>query len=311
MKILVTGGAGYIGSVLVGQLLAYDEHDVVALDNFAWRQTSLAGICASPRLQIVRGDVRDMRVMKPLLRDTDVLIPLAALVGAPICEERQADARSTNLDAIVDAIKLMSSSQRIVAPISNSGYGVGEEDAECTEETPMRPISLYGVLKVEAEKVIMDRGCAISLRLATVFGMSPRMRLDLLVNDFVWRAVRDRVIVLFEPHFRRNFVHVRDVASAFSRAIEKFDEMRDQIYNVGLSDANLTKMQLCERIRKYIPDLEILTSEHGSDPDKRDYVVSNAKIERAGWYPHYSMDFGIRELIRGYQMPYGSEHGNV
>lgn len=310
MKILVTGGAGYVGSILVGHLLT-DGHEVTVLDNFMWGQVSLASYCANQNLRIERGDARDTRTVKPLLRDADVLIPLAALVGAPLCEARFQDAWNINCYAVRDAMASMSSHQRIVIPISNSGYGVGERDQECTEDSPLRPVSVYGQTKVQVEQIVMSRGNAISLRLATVFGMSQRMRMDLLVNDFVWRAVRDRAIVLFEGHFRRNFVHVRDVAWAFSHALDNFDEMRDKPYNVGLSDANMTKLELCERIAKHVPDFHIAQSHFGEDPDKRDYVVSNARIEATGWRPRYSLDDGIAELIKGYRMMRGHEHGNA
>jgi len=310
MKILVTGAAGYLGSVLVGALLG-DGHRVIALDNFMWRQPSLATYCASPLLTIARADARDMGFVGPLLRDVDVVLPLAALVGAPLCEADAADARSVNLDAVVDMLRLMSRDQMVIAPISNSGYGVGEQNRECTEDTPLRPISLYGQTKVEAEKAILDRKNSISLRLATLFGFSPRMRLDLLVNDFTWRAVNDGFIVVFEGHFRRNYLHVRDAARAFVHVLRNFDLMKDRPYNVGLSDANLTKLELCSRIKRYVPKLTVLSSEVGEDPDKRDYVVSNARIEETGWKPMFSLDDGIVELIRGYPMLRRWEHGNV
>lgn len=310
MKILVTGGAGYIGSILTGFLLQ-DGHDVTILDNFMWGQTSLASYCFNRRLKIERGDARDMRIVKPLIRNADVLIPLAALVGAPLCESRVQDAMSTNCEAIKDTVSMMTMGQMIVIPISNSGYGIGEKDQECTEESPLRPLSVYGQSKVKAEKIVMDAGNAVSLRLATVFGMSQRMRLDLLVNDFVWRAIKDRFIVLFEAHFRRNYVHIRDVAHAFCHALDNWDDMKDHVFNVGLSEANMTKWQLCERIKKHLPDFHVMESPIGEDPDKRDYVVSNAKIEAAGWRPQYSLDDGIVELIKGYRMLRTCEHGNI
>jgi nucleoside-diphosphate-sugar epimerase len=250
--------------------------------------------------------------MKPLLKDADIIIPLAALVGAPLCDRDPLAATSTNLNAIVEMIGLLSRNQRVVLPVTNSGYGVGEAGKYCTEETPIRPVSLYGRDKVEVERTLLERHpSAISLRLATVFGMSPRMRLDLLVNDFTYRAVTDRFIVLFESHFKRNFIHVRDVARAFLHAIDHFESMNGQIYNVGLSDANLSKLEWCERIRTFVPAFVIHESEINKDPDKRDYIVSNEKVERTGFKPAFPLDEGIRELIKGYAMIRNTRYSNV
>ena len=309
-SILVTGGAGYLGSTLVPALLA-EGHRVTVLDNFLFNQASMNSLCADPNFDVYRGDARDRDVLKPLLRGADFIIPLAALVGAPMCNNDKIGAETLNRDAILTLIEMAGREQRIIMPVTNSGYGVGEAGKFCTEETPLRPISLYGRTKVAAERAVLDRGNSISFRLATVFGMSPRMRLDLLVNDFVYRAVNDRAVVLFEPHFKRNFIHVRDVARAFLHGIGNFETMRDQPYNVGLSDANLSKMELCQRIRKQLPKFVFLEAPVGEDPDKRDYIVSNEKVERTGYQPVFSLDEGIGELIKGYRMLRNSIYGNV
>lgn len=307
----MTGGAGYIGSILVPELLAAG-HSVTVLDNFRYRQNSLAAVCAHSRFDVVNGDARDEKTIKPLLKKADVVIPLAALVGAPLCDRDPIGATSTNRDAVAMLCRLLAPSQRVVMPITNSGYGVGEAGKLCTEESPLRPVSLYGRDKVDAEKIVLTRENAISLRLATVFGIAPRMRLDLLVNDFVYRAVFDRFVVLFEAHFKRNYIHVRDVARAFLHVIDKFETMKRQAYNVGLSDANLSKAELCARIKAQLPNFVYLEAPVGEDPDKRDYLVSNAKIEASGYKPVYSLDDGIRELIKGYRMiRVGGEYGNV
>lgn len=308
--ILVSGGAGYLGSILVPALLDAG-HNVTVLDNFRWRQNSLAHVCADPRLEIVRGDARYVGTLKRLLAKADVIFPLAALVGAPLCDADPIGAKTTNYEAIETLCWLSSRGQRIVIPITNSGYGIGEAGKECTEDSPLCPVSLYGHTKVQAEHVVMERGNAVSLRLATVFGMSPRMRLDLLVNDFVYRAVNDRALVLFEAHFKRNFIHVRDVARAFLHAIDNFDAMKDRPYNVGLSDANLSKLDLCERIKVHVPAFTFIEAAVGEDPDKRDYIVSNARIEATGFRPAFSLDDGIVELIKGYQMLRNGKYGNV
>ncbi len=308
-RVLVTGGAGYIGSILVPKLLLAG-HYVTVVDNFMYNQSeALAGWCFYRRLEIIRGDARDLNIMVPLIRKHDIIIPLAAIVGAQACDNDVTAATSTNRDAIKHLVKLdklADPDQKILVPISNSGYGVGSSQ-ECTEESPLRPVSLYGKLKVEAEQILSEHKNWTSLRLATVFGMSPRMRRDLLVNDFVWRAVTDNAVTLFEPHFRRNYIHVRDVASAFIHAI---DGSLWGIYNVGLSNANLSKLDLCKKIKEHLPDFVFWESPIGKDPDKRDYIVSNAKIEATGWKPSYSLDDGIVELVKGYRMM-RREYSNV
>jgi nucleoside-diphosphate-sugar epimerase len=310
-RVLVTGGAGYLGSILVPALLDRG-FAVTVIDNFMYDQDSLAAVCYHPCFSLVRGDVRSMPAMRPLLKEADIVIPLAALVGAPLCDRDPLAATSTNRQAIADMLGDLSRDQIVLLPVTNSGYGVGEAGKYCTEETPIRPVSLYGRDKVEIERILLDRHpSAISFRLATVFGMSPRMRLDLLVNDFTYRAVADRFIVLFESHFKRNFIHVRDVARAFLHGIDRFDTMRGEIYNVGLSDANLSKLELCQRIQKHVPSFVIHESNIGQDPDKRDYIISNEKIERTGYRPAFSLDDGIRELIKGFAMIRNSKYANV
>jgi nucleoside-diphosphate-sugar epimerase len=309
-SILVTGGAGYLGSILVPALLA-DGFRVTVLDNFRFGQASLNQLCADPHFDVCRGDARDSEVLKPLLRSADYIIPLAALVGAPACNSDREGAETLNRDAVLTLIRLASREQRILIPVTNSGYGIGEAGKLCTEESPLRPITLYGRTKVEAEQAVLERGNSISFRLATVFGMSPRMRLDLLVNDFVYRAVTDRALVLFEAHFKRNYIHVRDVARAFLHGICNFEKMRDLPYNVGLSDANLSKLELCQAIQRQLPNFVFLQAPIGEDPDKRDYIVSNERIERTGYKPAYSLDDGVREMIKGYRMLRNSVYGNA
>ncbi len=298
-KVLVTGGAGYIGSVLVPALLE-SGYAVHVLDNFLFGQTSLAECCIHPHFEVTRGDCREKPVLSRALRDADVVIPLAAVVGAPMCKQDPTAAVSTNLDAVKLLLALRSPQQRVILPNTNSGYGVGEKGAFCTEESPLRPISLYGRTKVEAELATLAAGNSLTFRLATVFGMSPRMRLDLLVNDFVYRALTDRAVVVFEGHAKRNFVHVRDVARAFLHALANFEAMKGQPYNVGLSSANLSKLELCAEIRKQLPGFVYLEAPVGEDPDKRDYVVSNERIERTGFRPQIGLAAGIKELIKGY-----------
>jgi nucleoside-diphosphate-sugar epimerase len=310
-NVLVTGGAGYIGSVLVPALLDRN-FAVTVVDNFMYGQDSLSAVCYRPEFTLVRGDVRSKETMRPLLKSADIIIPLAALVGAPLCDRRPDEATATNLHAIADMVAAISREQRVLMPVTNSGYGVGEAGRYCTEATPIRPVSRYGRDKVEAERILHERHpAAISVRLATVFGMSPRMRLDLLVNDFTYRACTDRSIVLFESHFKRNFIHVRDVARVFLHGIDRFEAMQGQVYNAGLSDANLSKLELCQRIQKHVPSFVIHESNIGRDPDQRDYIVSNEKLERTGFAPAFSLDDGIRELIKGFAMIRNSKYSNV
>ncbi|PIU03207.1 hypothetical protein COT44_04855 [Candidatus Shapirobacteria bacterium CG08_land_8_20_14_0_20_39_18] len=309
-KILVTGGAGYIGSILVPELLRLG-HKVTVLDNFLYNQNSLFDCCSYENFEIVKGDARDESILKSLLKDKDLVIPLAAIVGVPACNKDKVAAVTTNRDAIATLVSLLSKEQKIIFPTTNSGYGIGQKDTYCTEKTPLNPISLYGKTKTEAEKIVLERGNAITFRLATVFGMSPRMRLDLLVNDFTYRAVKDRFVVIFEGHFKRNYIHIRDVARAFIHAMDNFDKMKNEPYNVGLSDANLSKLELCAKIKEQAPGFIYLEASVGEDPDKRDYIVSNEKIEKTGFKPIYSLEMGIEELIKGYKMMANCLYGNV
>ena len=301
MNILVSGGAGYIGAILVPIALS-KGYRVTVLDNLAYGQTSLLGCCSDPNFDFIRGDICDFGLVNDLLPKFDVVIPLAAIVGAPACDRNAMLARLVNYDAHMNIIGNLSTEQRVVFPTTNSGYGVGQVDIECTEESPLRPISEYGRTKVEIEKAFLDKGSAVTLRLATVFGMSPRMRMDLLVNDFVYRATKDRALVLFEEHFRRNYVHVRDVAKTFLFGMDHYERMKGEPYNVGLSSANLSKRELAEKIKEHVPELSIQTAAIGEDPDKRDYIVSNKKLEGLGWRPDHSLDDGIAELVKGYRI---------
>lgn len=310
MKILITGGAGYIGSVLTPTLLQRG-HEVTVLDNFMFRPNSLADCCHYERFAVVRGDCRDESTLRPLVAKADVIIPLAALVGAPLCDRDRLAAQSTNADGVRLACRLASKAQRVIMPTTNSGYGIGEAGKFCTEDTPLRPISLYGTSKVEAEEAVLAHGNSLSFRLATVFGMSPRMRLDLLVNDFVYRAVNDRAVVIFEGHFKRNYIHIRDVARAFVHALFNFESMKGRPYNVGLDDANLSKLELCAEIRKQLPKFVFLEAPIGEDPDKRDYIVSNARIAATGYKPEWSLQRGIAELIKAFTILKNSTFANV
>lgn len=309
-KILITGGAGYIGSVLTPLLLG-EGHSVTIVDNFLFNQPTLMDSCINPNFAIVRGDCRDKNLMSKLMKDTDYIIPLAAIVGAPACNLDTTAASSINLDAIKLILSLRSKSQRIILPNTNSGYGIGEKGSFCTEESPLSPISLYGRTKVEAERAVLDSGNCITFRLATVFGLSPRMRIDLLVNDFVYRAINDRAVVIFEGHAKRNYIHIRDVSRAFLHGISNFEKMQGNAYNVGLSDANLSKLELCTEIKKHIPGFVFLEAPIGEDPDKRDYIVSNEKIEKTGFKPKYGINDGIKELMKGYTILRNRIYANV
>jgi nucleoside-diphosphate-sugar epimerase len=310
MKILITGGAGYIGSVLTPTLLQVG-HAVTVLDSFMFRQNTLADCCCYDGFNVVRGDCRDERLIRSLIKDADVIIPLAALVGAPLCKRDAIATQTTNQDAVEMLCRNASKQQWILMPVTNSGYGVGEAGKYCNEETPLNPISLYGVTKVAAEKAVLSRENSLTFRLATVFGMSPRMRVDLLVNDFVYRAVHDRAVVIFEGHFKRNYVHIRDVVRVFAFGIEHFDAMKGRPYNVGLDDANLSKLELCAEIKKQMPEFVFLEAPIGEDPDKRDYIVSNARLAKTGFKTEWSLQRGIRELIKGYTILNNSVCTNV
>jgi len=298
VRILITGGAGYLGSVLTPTLLAAG-HYVTVVDNLLFGQTTLLGCCQYDSFTVVNGDARDERIVRELAPKADVVIPLAALVGAPLCDVDPLGATSTNRDAVRMLCGLLSPNQQVILPTTNSGYGIGESGKHCTEESPLRPVSHYGVTKVEAEQAVLERERSVSLRLATVFGLSPRMRLDLLVNDFVYRAVRDRFVVVFEGHFKRNYIHIRDVARAFLHVLDRFAQMQGRPYNVGLDDANLSKLELCAEIKKQVPEFVYLEAAIGKDPDKRDYIVSNARIKATGFEPEWTLAAGITELIEG------------
>ena len=309
-QILVTGGAGYLGSTMVPELLAAG-HKVTVLDNFMYGQNSLAHVCHHPGFEVVRGDVRSESTVLPLLKKADIVIPLAAYVGAPLCARDPVGASSTNHDAIVMMLKHLSQRQRILMPTTNSAYGTGDAKNFCTEDSPLRPMSLYAIEKVRVEKELMQHPNATSFRLATVFGMSPRMRIDLLVNDFTYRAVHDRFVVLFEASFKRNYIHVRDIARVFMHGIDHYEKTNGQIFNVGLSEANVSKKELCQVILKQVPEFTFIEAPIGRDPDQRNYIVSNAKIEATGYHPQVTLDAGIRELIKGFTMLRNTRYGNV
>lgn len=310
MNILVTGGAGYIGSVLVPKLLSFG-HRVTVLDNFMFQPNSLADACIYDGFDVVRGDARDETIIKDLVKNADVIIPLAALVGAPICKTDIIGTKTTNQDAIEMLCRHVSPSQRILMPVTNSGYGIGEKDKFCTEESPLNPISHYGVTKVKAEEAVLSHPNSITFRLATVFGMSPRMRMDLLVNDFVYRAVIDKAVVIFEGHFKRNYIHIQDVANVFLHGIKNFEKMKGRPYNVGLDNANLSKLELCKTIQSHLPDFVYLEASIGQDPDKRDYIVSNSRLASTGFKAEWDLNRGIKELIKGYTILRNSRFANV
>ena len=298
---LVTGGAGYLGSVLCEHLLDAGCR-ITVLDNLAHRQHSLFHLCANPAFTFEYGDARDEGVVRRLLAAADVVIPLAAVVGAPACDRDPWLAKALNLDAVKMLNRLRSPNQLVVFPTTNSGYGMKPGAAYCTEDTPLEPISLYGRTKADAEAELLGSRNAISLRLATVFGMSPRMRVDLLVNHFVYAAVKDRYLVIFEKHFRRNFVHIRDVADCMIYCVRHADAMAGRCYNVGLESANLTKEQLALKVKEQVPDFDIEFAAIGQDPDKRDYIVSNQRLRDAGFEARRSLEEGIGELLKGYRM---------
>lgn len=308
-KIVVTGGAGYIGSVLVPMLLD-NGHKVTVIDKFLYSENSLISNCSNSDFSIINGDVRNEDLIKKAISDAEFIVPLAALVGFPLCEKNKFDAISVNLDAIKIILKYRQENQKIIYPCTNSGYGAGKTEKIYTEESPIVPISLYGKTKVEAERLVIESGNSMSFRFATLFGVSPRMRTDLLVNDFVYRAVNDRSVVVFQGDYMRNYLHVRDAARAFVYAINNFDRMKGSQYNCGLSDANLSKNELCRVIQKHIPSFTFMEAQYGEDPDKRNYIVSNEKIEKMGFKPSISLDDGIEELIKAYSMINDTKYRN-
>jgi nucleoside-diphosphate-sugar epimerase len=300
-RVLVTGGAGYVGSVLCEHLLAAG-YRVTVVDNLMYGQCPLLHLCARPSFEFVRGDARDESCMKRHVREHDVLIPLAAIVGAPACDRDPQLSAAVNYEAVRLINRLRSRDQLVVFPNTNSGYGTRTDCAVCTEETPLEPITLYGKTKVQAEKELLGSPNAVALRLATVFGMSPRMRLDLLVNHFVYAAVTDGYLVIFERDFKRNYVHIRDVADCFIHSIKNAGSMTGRAYNVGLDAANLSKGELALKVREHVPSFFIHFSEIGSDPDKRNYIVSSRRLSEAGFEAGRSLDDGIRELLKGFRM---------
>ena len=298
MKILITGGAGYIGSTLCEYLLN-NNHQVTVLDTFMFSNDSLNSYMSNKNFSVYQEDVRNIETINKYASKNDVIIPLACLVGAPLCNLKEEEAEQVNFQSIKKMVDVLSKDQYVVYPTTNSGYGVGEKGKFCTEETPLKPISVYGKTKVQAEEYLANNfQNSTRLRLATVFGCSPRMRLDLLVNDFVYRATKDKFIVLFESHFKRNYIHIRDVCRAILMSIENQDKFAGETFNLGLSDANLSKLELCNEIKKFIPKFEILESDIGQDIDKRDYIVSNEKIESKGFMPNYSINDGVEELMK-------------
>ena len=309
MKILITGGSGYIGSILLPELIKLN-HEVTVLDNFMYKQSSLNHLCVFENFKIINGDIRDKNLIKSLLKTNDLIIPLAAIVGAPLCSKDPFSAQSINHDAIAEMIKDASKDQLIIMPTTNSAYGTGDKNNYCDENSILKPISKYAIDKVEIEKLLMARENSISYRLATVFGMSPRMRIDLLVNDFTYRAYHDSALIIFEGHFKRNYIHIRDVVNSFIHAINNMDQMKGEIYNVGLSDANLSKTELCHEIKKHLSNFTFVEEKIKKDPDQRNYIVSNEKIEKTGFLPEYSLSDGIKELIKGYTMLKNQNFGN-
>jgi nucleoside-diphosphate-sugar epimerase len=302
MKVLITGGAGYLGSVITQKLLE-NGYEVVVLDKLIFNQLSLLPHTANPCFKFIYGDVRNTDLLKKLVNECNVIIPLAAIVGFPACDADPKLAYEINfkqIKNIVDWIK--GTDKKILYPNTNSGYGVGKDGVYCDETSPLNPISVYGKTKVDAEKYILENTDGICFRLATVFGVSARMRVDLLVNDFTYKAITDKYIVVFERNFKRNFIHIKDVASAFIFMIENYDKYRGEVFNVGLSDANLSKKELLEKIQSYVKDFAVVYDDYYEDPDKRNYIVSNIKLEGTGWVPEWSLDMGIVELIHAYKM---------
>jgi nucleoside-diphosphate-sugar epimerase len=302
MKILITGGAGYLGSVITEKMLNAG-HSVIVLDKLLFNQTSLLQYTSNSKFKFIYGDVRNEKLLEKLCNEVDVIIPLAAIVGFPACAADPKLAKEINFQQILNIVKYTNkTNKKILYPNTNSGYGVGKDDLFCTEESPLTPISVYGQTKCDAENFLRTSTDAIIFRLATVFGVSPRMRTDLLVNDFTYKAITDKYIVVFEKTFKRNFIHIEDVASAFLFMLENYETYRGEIFNVGLSDANLSKQELLEKIQTHVKDFAVVYDDYYEDPDKRNYIVSNEKIESTGWKPEWDLDRGIKQLIQAYQM---------
>ncbi len=310
VHVLITGGAGYIGSVLTEHLLRRGNR-VTAVDTLMYSDHCLFQFCENPEYEFVHGDARDERIMKELVSRADVIIPLAAIVGAPACALDPGLATTINYDGVTLANKLRSPSQLVIYPNTNSGYGTKTGEAFCTEDSPLEPISVYGRTKVDAELALLGSVNTITFRLATVFGASSRMRLDLLVNHFTYAAVMDRYLVIFEKDFKRNYIHIRDVADCFIYAMENSEKMRGRPYNLGLDNANLSKEQLALKIKEHVPELYIHFAPIGEDPDKRDYIVSNQRLREAGFEARRGLDAGIRELIKAYKTLGRRRYANI
>ena len=296
-NILITGGAGYIGSKLATKLVSLN-YKVTIIDSLNFSSKSLEHLFCNPNFTFVKGDVRNKRLMNKLIRKNEFIIPLAALVGAPLCSRNKEEAISINVNAIKLLLKSLKKKNKVIFLTTNSGYGIGEKNKHCNEESPLRPISLYGKTKVQAEKMISSYQNSISFRLATVFGNSYRMRSDLLVNNFVYNALKDKKLTIYEPHFRRNYIHIDDVVDCILYSIKNFRKLKSNIYNLGLSSANLTKYMLAKKIKKKIKSLKIIIVKNKKDPDQRDYYVSNKKIEKKGFKAKVGIDKGIDELIK-------------
>ncbi|OUX37092.1 MAG: hypothetical protein CBE33_04090 [Candidatus Pelagibacter sp. TMED273] len=309
-KILITGGAGYIGSVLT-KLLLREGYNVTVIDNFFYDQQSLLDCAVHKNFNLINGDIRDQELIEKHMRNVDIIIPLAGLVGAPICKKFPILSNEVNYEASIKLIKKKNSNQRIIMPTTNSAYGTGNKDNYCDENTPLKPISVYAEQKVELEKKLMGKNNVTSLRLATVFGPSPRMRLDLLVNDFTYRAYKDGFIVLYESEFKRNYIHVYDIANVFLFCIKNTNKTNNEIFNVGLSDTNISKLELCQRIKRIVPNLNIIESQFKKDPDQRNYIVSNDKIESCGYKTIFSLEDGIHSLLNCFKILKSNSNSNV
>lgn len=296
-KILITGGGGYIGSMLTTELLGLG-HKVTVVDLLKYDKGSLDHLYYKKNFKFISGDIRNSKLLKKIIHKKDFIIPLAALVGAPLCKKNKKEAISTNFESIKNILKILKKNQKLIYLTTNSGYGIGDKNKFCNENSPLKPISLYGQTKCDAENEVRKYKNTICFRLATVFGASYRMRSDLLVNNFVQRAVNKNFIDIFEPNFRRNFIHIRDVVRGIIFSIDYFDKLKSDVYNLGLSSANITKIELAKKIKKQIKSLKIKTIKNKTDPDKRDYFVSNAKIEKKGFVAKISLEQGIKELIQ-------------